>query len=328
MTIAAATKRSNRFRAAFALPWFFAAALFGILLAANLAILPSFLAPVNIAGTLAVAAPLVLAAIAATPSILSGGGGIDISGGPLMGFINVFIIGVLVANGFDSPVVVVPVVLVIGIVVGGVNGVLVSYVRLQPIVATLGMYLVLVGLALVVMGQPGGRSPEWMAQFAGSYGPVPGALVLVAAAIIVWLIVRRLPFHRALLGTGSDDRAAFTAGVNIDLVRVCAYALGGLFAALAGIALTALVRSGDPTLGASFTLVAIAAAVLGGTSVAGGVGGIAGSIIAALDIYLIQQLLSATRVPSFWIQVVYGSILLIALGVNTGIRTLGRKTHD
>jgi len=93
---------------------------------------------------------------------------------------------------------------------------------------------------------------------------------------------------------------------------------------LAGIALTALVRSGDPNLGASYTVVAIAAVVLGGTAVTGGVGGMVGSIIAAVDILLIQQLLSATRVPSFWIQVAYGAILLVALAVNAGIRSAGK----
>lgn len=314
-------------KATFARPWMFSALLFVVLLVCNLLVLPGFLAASNFAATLAVGTPWVLAAMAATPSILSGGGGIDISIGPLIGFVNVFIIGVLVANGLGNPAIVIPVVIILGVAVGTVNGILVAYVRLQPIVATLGMYLLLVGLALVVLPQPGGTAPAWMVGLAGSLGPVPGALVLIVPTVGVWIAIYRSPFHRALLGTGSDDRAAFTAGVNTQLVRVCAYALGGFFAAMAGIALTALVQSGDPTLGSSFTLVAISAAVLGGTSVAGGVGGIAGSIIAALDIYLIQELLSATHVPSSWIQVVYGAILLISLAINSVIRTLGRKTQ-
>jgi len=320
---------SRRFipMATLARPWTFSVLLFVVLLICNLIVLPAFLAASNLAATLAVGAPWVLAAMAATPSILSGGGGIDISIGPLIGFVNVFIIGVLVAHGLANPAIVIPVVIAIGIFVGAVNGILVAYIRVQPIVATLGMYLLLVGLALVVLPQPGGTAPTWLIHLAGSFGPVPGSLLLIVPAIGMWIAIRKLPFHRALLGTGSDDRAAFTAGVNTELVRVCAYALGGFFAALAGIALTALVQSGDPTLGAPFTLVAISAAVLGGTSVAGGVGGMAGSIVAALDIYLIQELLSAAHVPSSWIQVMYGAILLISLAINSAIRTFGRKTR-
>jgi len=312
------------FRRTFSRPWFFATALFVVLLAANLLVLPSFVSSANIAGTLAVAAPLVLAAMAATPSILSGGGGIDISIGPLIGFVNVFIIGVLVGNGIDSPWLVIPAALAVGLVAGLANGVMVAYIRLQPIVATLGSYLVLLGLALVVMRQPGGSAPEWLLVFGSSIGPLPGALILVALALAGWAVLRRLPYYRSLIGVGSDERAAFTAGVNVARVRLVAYGIGGLVAAFAGIALTALVRSGDPNLGASYTVVAIAAVVLGGTAVTGGVGGMVGSIIAAVDILLIQQLLSATRVPSFWIQVAYGAILLVALAVNAGIRSAGK----
>jgi len=101
--------------------------------------------------------------------------------------------------------------------------------------------------------------------------------------------------------------------------------IGGFFAGFAGLALTALVQSGDPTLGPQYTLIAITAVALGGTSLAGGRGGIAGSILGALSIFLIQNLLSALNVSSYWNQVVYGGILVVSLIINAQARTLFKR---
>jgi ribose transport system permease protein len=258
--------------------------------------------------------------MAATPPILAGGGGIDVSVGPLMGFVNAIVFTRLIPLGLSDPWAAVPLLLGVGALVGAVNGLLVVVVRLQAIVATLGTYLVLVGLTLQELPQPGGGAPGWMDALAGSLGPVPGAVVLVALPALGWWWLRRTALYRALMAVGGDDRAAFSAGVNVGLVRFSAYVMSGLLAALAGIALTALVGSGDPTLGPPYTLVAIAAAALGGTSLAGGRGGLAGSILAALVIYLIQNLLPAIHASGFWLQIAYGGILLVALVLNTRSR--------
>jgi ribose transport system permease protein len=303
----------------------FAALLFVVLMIANLATLPQFVSPANIAGTLAVAAPFVLAAIASTPSILSGGGGIDISIGPLLGFGNVLFISVLLPHGLGGPVPVIAIVLVLSAVVGAVNGFLVVVVRLQPIVATLGSYLVLSGLALELMPQPAGQAPSWIIRFNGSFNHVPGALILVAIPVVLWLAIQRTAYYRALIAVGGAERSAFSAGVNVALVRWLAYVIGGVCAGFAALALTALVQSGDPTLGPQYTLIAITAVALGGTSMAGGRGGIAGSILGALSIFLIQNLLSALNISSFWNQVVYGGILVVSLVINAQARTLFRR---
>jgi ribose transport system permease protein len=298
----------------------FAAALFLILLVANLIKIPAFVGPSQFAGTLAVAAPFVIAAIASTPSILSGGGGIDLSIGPLLGFVNVVLIIVLMPNGLAGPATAVPILLALGALAGFVNGLLVAVIRLQPIVATLGMYLVLAGMSLRETPQPIGNAPHWIVRFDGSFGHIPGALILTAIPVAIWLVLRRTPFHKALLAVGGDDRAAFSAGIDVTRVRVAAYTLGGLFAGVAGLALTALVQSADPTLGPQYTLVAIAAVALGGTSLAGGRGGIAGSILGALSIFLIQNLLTALRVSSFYLQIAYGLILVVAVVTNAAVR--------
>jgi ribose transport system permease protein len=303
----------------------FAAVLFAALMIANLATIPQFVSPANIAGTLAVAAPFVLAAIASTPSILSGGGGIDISIGPLLGFANVLFISQLLPHGLGGPLPAIAIILALSAVVGAINGLLVVVVRLQPIVATLGSYLVLSGLALELMPQPGGTAPAWIVRFNGTFGHVPGALILVAIPVALWLAMQRTAYYRALIAVGGSERSAFSAGVNVALVRCLAYVIGGFFAGFAGLALTALVQSGDPTLGPQYTLIAITAVALGGTSLAGGRGGIAGSILGALSIFLIQNLLSALNVSSYWNQVVYGGILVVSLVINAQARTLFKR---
>jgi ribose transport system permease protein len=237
-----------------------------------------------------------------------------------MGLVNALMFTRLIPGGLSDPWVAIPLLLLVGAVVGLANGLLVVKVRLQPIVATLGIYLIVVGLTLQELPNPGGRAPGWLTDLAGSYGPLPGAVILVAIPALCWLWFRRTALYRAMIATGGDDRAAFSAGVNVAVARCSAYVIGGVLAALAGIALTALVGSGDATLGPPYTLVAVAAAALGGTSLAGGKGGMAGSILAALVIYLIQNLLPAIHASGFWLQIAYGSILVIALIINSASR--------
>jgi ribose transport system permease protein len=302
----------------------FAVTLFVVLLIANLIKIPAFVSPSQFAGTLAVAAPFVIAAIASTPAILAGGGGIDLSIGPLLGFVNVMLVIELMPRGLDGPATALPILLGLGALVGLVNGVLVAVVRLQPIVATLGMYLVLAGMSLRETPQPIGNAPHWVERFDGSFGHIPGALILTAIPVAIWVALQRTPFYKELLAVGGDDRAAFSAGIDVTRVRVAAYMLGGLFASFAGLALTALVQSADPTLGPQYTLVAIAAVALGGTSLAGGRGGILGSIFGALSIFLIQNLLTALKVSSFYLQIAYGLILVVAVVANSAARMASR----
>jgi ribose transport system permease protein len=316
-----AAKLPSRLAGDHALPALLCAALF----VANLAVQPSFVAPGQIDGTLVLAAPFLLAAIASTPAIMSGGGGIDLSVGPLIGVVNVVLVAWLVPHGLGGIFLAVPILLGLGLLVGTANGLLVAVVRLQPIVATLGSYLVLSGAALLILAEPGGEVPAWVAKLGGAIGPVPGALFLLGPAVLAWLGIRRTAFHTALRAVGGDAPAAYSAGVDVTRVRVLAYALGGCFAALGGIALSALIDSGDPNQGAQYTLVAVAAVALGGTSLAGGRGGVLGSILGALIIFLIQNLLSALLVSPLWLQVVYGGVLVLAVVADGIKRRLPRR---
>lgn len=293
-----------------------------LLLAVNFAIRPAFLDPPYLAPTLAGFAPLALAACASTPSIMTGG--IDISIGPLLGLVNVLIIVELAPSGLAAPWLLIPIILAVGAAIGLVNGCLVAVVRLPPVVATLGTYLVLTGLSLDLLPTPRGPAPGWIDRLGGNVGPVPGAVIVVGLAMLLWVLICRLPYHRALLAVGGNEPVAFSAGVNTAVVKVLAYALGGLLAGLAGLALTALIGSADATIGATYTLQAIAAVALGGTAMSGGRGGMSASLVGAAVIFLIYNALTLVGAPVAWLQLAYGAVLLASLMGGSALTALRR----
>ncbi|MER9849799.1 ABC transporter permease [Mesorhizobium sp. M0106] len=300
----------------------FAAVLLVILIAVNLLLNPARFHPAAWGALIGLAAPLIGAALASAPVILAGRGGIDISVGPLMGFVNAMVIQVLFLRlGISSPLVIVPAALLIGAIVGAANGFLATIVRIQPIVATLGTYLILTGMTLTVLPAPIGPAPGWLKAMAGPWSALPLALIL-----LFWWLVRQTPYYDQLMAVGSDDRAAYTAGIPVTKVRFIAYVMTGILAACAGLMLTALIGSADPNIGPTYTLIAIAAVALGGVSLAGGRGGLAGAAIGAIDIFLLQSVLTAFNVSTYVLQIAYGAILVVAV-IMTALqeRLSGRK---
>lgn len=306
-------------------PAVLAGILFLALLVASIVQDPILLSPRFLTGAVSVAVPLVIGAMAVTPAILSGNGGIDLSIGPLMGFVNVLVVVALMPAGIDAPWLALPILLAAGTVVGAANGWLVAVVRLQPIVATLGTYLVLMGANLWLLPTPLGPVPQWLAQLSRPILGIPGPLVFVVGPVLVWFLLGRTPFLRTLLAVGGDDRVAYSAGIDVIRVRIIAYALGGLFAAFAGLALTALIQSADANVGAPFTLQVITAAALGGISLAGGRGSLWGSVFGALSLFLLQNFLTNQGVSVFWQQVAFGLTLIAALILNAAVAGLAQR---
>lgn len=290
-----------------------AAVLFLILVVLNAILNPVRFSPGNWPAVLGLAAPMILATMATTLPFLAGRGSIDVSVGPLMGLINVILIKVVIGDlGLSSPWIVVPTALLLGLASGVLNGFLAAILRIQPIVATLATYLIYSGLALSILPSPSGTVPGWLSALAGPLSFVPVGVVIVA-----WLFFKRLPFYELLMAVGSDDRAAFTAGVNVPVIRFFSYVFSGLTAGVAALALTALIGSGDPNIGPGYTLIAIAAAALGGVSLAGGVGGLAAAFIGAADIFLLQNVLASFNVSTFMLQAAYGTVLVLAVCLNS-----------
>jgi ribose transport system permease protein len=283
---------------------------------ANIIVQPSLVSESNWASTLAVTCPYILTAMAETMPILSGNGGLDLSVGPFAGFVTVLTAQVFAQHGLGAPEVLIPLTILVGLAAGALNGALVSYVRLPPIIATLGTYLLYEGLAAQILPSPGGTVPSWLTNLNGSYGWFPGIWIpLIVVGIAFWGL-SKTAFYRNLLAVGGDERAAYTAGINTSLVRLGCYAIGGLLAAVAGLLLTGLVQSGDATVGPPYTISAVTAVALGGISLAGGRGGMLGAAIGGVVLFLIQNLLSASHVSPYGVDIVNGAALVTALALS------------
>lgn len=298
---------------------------FGVaLFVANLIALPSFVGSGQLTPTLGTLAPFAIAGMASTPAFLSGGGGIDLSIAPLMGLVNIVLVTQLLGTPLGTPVLAIPILLALGAAVGATNGVLIARLRFPPVIATLGTFFVLSGLDLSLVPNPVNESAGWTNALAGSVGPIPGAVFTVGGPLVLWFLLRRTAYVGTILAVGDHDATAFSAGVNVDAARISAYAVGGLIAAVGGIALTALIRSADAQTFSDYVLAALAAVALGGTNLAGGRGGLLASAIGATCIFLLNNLLSAVSVSSQFIQVAYGGVLLVA--VSLGALVFNRRT--
>jgi len=298
----------------------------GLLLAANVVALPAFGAPGNWVDDLRLFAPFALVALASTPAIISGGGGLDLSVSPIATVVNVVLITKLLPSALGAPEISIPLILGIGATIGLVNGLLVAVLRYAPVIATLCTFLVLGGLALVIAPQPVTATSYWTSTLAGMLGPIPGPLLLILVPALIWVALRRTPYVEHLYAVGANDAAAFSAGVNVVGVRLIAYILDGVFAAFAGLALTLVTETADATLAAQYTLVGLAAVVLGGTPIGGGRGGLLGSALGAAVIFLLQNLLAEVQVSTSWLQTVYGVLLLAGLVIGTQITAAARTS--
>ena len=277
---------------------------------------PSLVTSSGLGSAVIVAAPLILAAFALTPIAMAGRGGVDLSIGPLIGFINVTLVQ-LNAEGIATSVVdVFLYALGVGVAYQIIMGLIIVYVRIQPIIVALAGFLTLAGLNLVILPRPGGVAPEWMQSWGLGVSIWSPVLAILAVAVGAWLLFTRTAFYDHLRMMGADERTAYTAGVDVVAVRMGAHVSAGLYAGLAALAFTSLIGSGDPTQGSTYTLMAVTALVLGGTSLAGGRGSITGSLLGALNIYLITYVLATFHfgmVQSFVTQLAYGVILVVAL---------------
>ena len=265
-------------------------------------------------------APFAILAIASTPAVLTGQGGIDLSIAPLANLVNVVLVAYLLpSTTFGSGWLAIPIVLLLSTAVGLFNGFLVGVLRYQPVIATLGVLIALLGVNLKILPTPLPVTGGWAVDMRGDLGPIPWGAILIAVPLVAWAALRLTPFHRTLYFVGGNAATAYSAGVNVTSVRLVAYAIGGLFAGVGGIALTVLLGSGEANLGLQYALIALAAVALGGTPIGlGGRGSVIGSLLGAAVIFLLQNLLIVSHVSNVWLQVAYGAML--AIGVVVGAR--------
>lgn len=296
------------------------------LLVMNVVIDRSFLDWSNWPSILAVAMPFILVSMAAAPAIISSG--IDLSIGPTAGIVNALLIAWFAPAGWTWPPAIIAATLLIGLAVGVSNGVVVAWLRVPAIIATLGSYLVLSGLTLEILPMSGGRAPDWMIALGGRLGVFPLPLVIPAIVFLAWAPIRASAFGRNLLASGGEPRAAYASGIDVALTRFVAFVASSLIAAVTGFAFTISLGSGDPTAAIPYTLIGIAGAVLGGVSLSGGRGGLLGAAAGGAVLFLVQNLLSLAHVSAFYAQIAYGVILLMALALNgVAERAWRRRDH-
>jgi ribose transport system permease protein len=277
---------------------------------------PVFLSKNNILNVLRQVATNLYIACAMTMVIILGG--IDLSVGSIIALSGVVTGGFIAYDGFSLPVAVVAGLLV-GVLVGAFNGFLISKTTIPPFIVTLSTMNIARGAAYVYTGGQPIRVMSESFNFIGSgyVGDIPMPIIyLVVIVVISVLIMSKSKLGRHIYAVGGNPMAARFSGIKNSRVLFFAYLFSGIMSAIAGIVLASRMFSGQPTAGQGAEMDAIAAVVLGGTSMSGGVGKIGGTVIGALIIGVLSNGLNLLGINSFWQYIVKGVVILIAVYVD------------
>ncbi|WP_404611902.1 ABC transporter permease [Caballeronia udeis] len=275
----------------------------------------SFLSAANIENIARQVSINAIIAVGMTCVILTGG--VDLSVGSVMALSGTLAAGLMV-SGMNAVAA-----LVVGIAVGlgfGVaNGIFVAFAGMPPIIVTLATMGIARGLALIYTGgYPIDGLPDWVAFFGN--GKVLGVqmpvVIMLVVYLLAWVLLERMPFGRYVYAIGGNEDATRLSGVRVARVKLIVYGLAGLTSALAAIVLTARLMSGQPNAGVGFELDAIAAVVMGGTSISGGRGSIVGTLIGALLLGVLNNGLNMVGVNPYVQNVIKGGIILLAIYIS------------
>ncbi len=243
-------------------------------------------------------------------------GGIDLSVGSILALTGAVTAG-LMAGGTD-PMLAMFLGLLLGAFLGAINGIIIAKGKVAPFIATLATMTIFRGLTLVYTeGRPIsglGDSQTFQMLGKGYFLGIPVPVITMAIAFgILYFILKKTTFGRRVYAVGGNEEASRLSGINVDRIKIYVYSLTGLLAALSALILTSRLNSAQPTAGSMFELDAIAAVVLGGTSLTGGRGWIVGTLIGALIIGVLNNGLNLIGVSSFFQQVVKGAVILVAV---------------
>jgi ribose transport system permease protein len=295
-------------------PYLLALVVLLVLALVNAWLQPSFLRMAVLVSNIAAFLPMALVATGQTYVVLASD--IDLSIGAIVSLVNVVVVSIIEGMGGTGGAMALGLAagVAVGLLCGLVNGLCVALLRFQPIVTTFATGIVFAGIALWVLPQAGKQVPAaFYTAYAGAVLGVPVVIwILAGTALFAWTLARTR-FYLALRATGGNMQAAYQTGVRVARVRIGAYVLAGLFASLAGLALVGETASGDPLIGGALTLSSVTAVVLGGTALSGSVGGVAGSILGAFILGLINNVIFFAQLPFAWQGLVQGVIILAAL---------------
>lgn len=298
--------------------------LFTALVVVTFLISPNFFQIANISNVLRQSAIVGVVAVGMTFVILTAG--IDLSVGSTVG-LTAIAAALLINQGIPIPLVVL-ILLLIGAVVGAVNGFFVAILGIQPFIATLAMLVAIRGLGLRITD---GAPQQFIGQGflfdffgSGGIGPIPGPLIVFAIlAIAGWCVLRYLPFGRYIYAVGGSMEAARLSGVKTKRVVLMAYVISSMCAAVAGWMTAARLSTAEPTAGTLLELDAITAVVIGGTSLMGGIGGMGGTVAGALLLAVIANVMNLMGISPFDQQIVRGLVIIVAV-ILTSTAIVGR----
>lgn len=285
---------------------------------------PSFLTTENLSNVLVQSVFVVILGIGMTYVLISGG--IDLSVGSTMGVAAAICVFCL-NTGLPLPVALLAG-LGAGALVGLINAYFIVVLGFADFIATLGTLSLMRGVVEVMTASSRLNSQDegFMALAAGSIGGIPVAvLIALFVAVVAGVILARTTMGRAVYGVGLNAKSSFLAGVLVNRVRVSVFLVSGICAGLAGILLASRLSSVHPAMGTGYELTAIAAAALGGASLAGGRGSVLGTALGAIFLAVLQNTLSLMSVNAFWFQIITGIIIVLAVLLDGGIRRLLRN---
>ncbi len=306
-------------------PAFFAIVLLVLALVINFILQPNMFARETLNSNMRVFLPMVL--LAAGQAVVILGGGIDISVGGIVSIVNTILATQVGLNGSPEKMwTFVFISLGAGILAGAINGFFIAFLRLQPIITTYATSFLYAGFALFVLPNPGGGIPASIANLYRTSTPlgIPLAFYVIAIVLVVWYYIRNTRYGNFLFAVGGKAEAAYETAVPVTWVTFSTYVASGFMAALSGIAITMLSGSGNAEIGGPMTLNSITAVVIGGTAMSGGVGGLAGPVVGAITLGIIQNIISFSRIDTWWETFVKASIIVVALAA-PGIINLFRR---
>ena len=245
------------------------------------------------------------------------GGGINLALGAEAVLINCLSAKFMEGTDFKTSAFFALILLFVGAFIGAITGWIISTSGIADIVVTLATSFLLVGVAMFVMPEPGGGINQSLADLIAGKDPnfIPPLVWLILPTFLIWLPLYRSRLGISIYAIGSNKDAAFLSGVNVNLTRVKLYAIGGLFAALSGIVTTGVTLSSSPfaNISNTATLNSVAGAVLGGVSLAGGVGGLVGPVIASLVLFFIPTILLGFGIDPSYSQIFTGALTIIVV---------------
>jgi ribose transport system permease protein len=263
-------------------------------------------------------------------------GGVDLSVAATMALTSVTAAVLMDGASEEFALLVVPMVLLLGLLLGALNGALIVVTRVPDIVVTLATLYIFQGAALLILPAPGGAAAEWLKALLVGPVALPGLdgatdwlpkafVLLVLCLAVVWVPLRRSRLGLSIYAIGSSELAAFRSGVPVARTKILAYAFGGLFGAMGGLSLTMSTGIGAPIPG-PYLLASVAAVVLGGVTLGGGRGGLLGPIVAVFVLRLVRTLLTLLAIDPNATTIIEGVIMVVVVMFGAFIAMRGSRS--